>query len=239
MISEFEFEFFCVQASDCATIFKRCHQGQDMTVNEPQQDPTTTGFRYWFANEGGDIRKRWPLPDAARNLGKDDVSSDGCHKKRFVYVGHRQRSGLWIWLCMCHQRIIGYHIMSHGEGRRDPLLSLYRFKKTPPKVVFIDFSCGAEESALNWLPEYFANTAFYHDIFHGYGHVCSDRFSSSRINSLRHFNTSVMEQANNFLQTLRGLLISSTTKVSNILRLYVNTDLQVSFKSGLHSCVLD
>lgn len=201
-------------ANDAASIIARCGRDTGAVFSGHVEDPSKTGFRYCFSLEGGDIRRKWPLPESAKVLVKDDAASDACHKKRFAFVGHRQRSGLWIWMCMRHQAIIGYHIMSHGEGRRDPLFTLYRFKQTAPKIIFIDFSCGAEESALNWLPEYFAQTAFYHDIFHGYGHVCSDRFSSVRINHLRHYNTSVMEQANNFLQTLRGLLISPTTKVT-------------------------
>lgn len=203
-------------ANDTKSMFDRISGlKQDSLLSQTSstlEDPTNVGYRYWFSQHGGQIRNKWPLPDGARQI-KDETSCEGCQKKRFVYIGHRQRSGLWIWLCIVHQRIIGYHIIKHGEGRRDPLFTLYRFKEVAPKVVYIDFSCGAEESALNWLPEYFGHTEFYHDAFHGYGHICSQRFTSSRLLSLRHLNTSIMEQANSFLQTLRGLLISPRTKV--------------------------
>ena len=102
-----------------------------------------------------------------------DVSTSHCRKKRELVIGHRERTSLWIWTCLSHNRIAGYHVIKKAEGKRDAVCSLYRYKRDPPKLVMVDFACHAEESGLNWLPEYYKDTRFMHDMFHSYGHVCS------------------------------------------------------------------
>jgi hypothetical protein len=160
-------------------------------------NPAVSGFKYCMSPHGAPVRSQWPVPDSASKLvNREDVSCDGCEKVRWVHFGHRERCGLWLWVCMRHGRVVGYHIMPFCEGRRDPVLSLYKFKEKAPDTIYIDYSCGAEESALNWLPEYYKNTTFYHDEFHGYNHVCSGRFKSKRNDRRVPFNTSVMEQVN-------------------------------------------
>ena len=114
---------------------------------------------------------------------------------------------------MKHSKIVAYHIIKRGEGKRDAICSLYRFKKESPKVMMVDFACHAEETALNWLPEYFKDTSFVHDTFHSYGHVCSSRFGFLDNERKPCINSSLMEQINAYLQPLRGLLASGTTKV--------------------------
>ena len=177
----------------------------------------TSGFNYQIMQQQSDFftRKSWPLPKEHRQLAHVDCSSDGCRKKRVAVIGHRSRTKLWVWMCMIHQTVIAFHIIKKGEGRRDPLLSLFRFKKEPPSAIFVDCACQAEESALNWLPKYYINTNFFHDTFHGFAHKCCDRFESRH--QLPYFpklNTSLMEQLNSYLQTLRGLVCSPTTKVT-------------------------
>ena len=84
--------------------------------------------------------------------------------------------------------------MSHGEGRRDAYVPLLRFMEQPPQVVFGDYVCGIEETCLNYVPGYFKNIEFFHDIFHGCCHVCSERFCSRRLTAYASLNTSLMEQ---------------------------------------------
>lgn len=184
-------------------------------------DPSKTGYNYntFIAQNPGRQRERWPMPVENVQLVWTNTGTSDCKKKGKTIINKRARTGLWIWTCMIHERIIGFHIIRHGEGRRDCLLSLYRFKERPPKVVFVDCACQAEESGLNWLPKYFETVTFYHDIFHGYSHKCSDRYSSRFNHSMRIVNTSVMEQINSFLQPLRRILSSSTTKVGTRRRL--------------------
>jgi hypothetical protein len=90
---------------------------------------------------------------------------------------------------------------------------LYRYMEKAPRAVFVDYACGVAEIALNWMPDFFLETSFYHDVFHGFVHKCGPVHKSTRHRAFRKVNTSLMEQINAFLQPLRSLLSSKTTKV--------------------------
>ena len=161
----------------------------------PRPNPATTGMRYMMSKHGKSVRTKWPLPSTALNaIDTDTGSSEGCRKVRFTFIGHRQRSGLWVSMCMRHHTIIGLHVMPQGEGRRDAIFPVYRFLEQPPKAIFGDYACGIEETCLNYLPRYFKCCEFYHDVFHGCSHVCSERFCSRRHAQYAALNTSLMEQ---------------------------------------------
>lgn len=161
-------------------------------------NPATTGIRYFMTLHGKSIRTEWPLPKTAiSRISQSESSCDGCTKRRPVYIGHRQRTGIWINLCMIHERVIGFHVIHNSEGRRDALIPIYRFMESPPLVMWNDFGCGCEESGLNWLPHFFHRTQHFHDMFHGFSHICSTRFSSKRMPAFSSINTSVMEQVSN------------------------------------------
>ncbi len=179
-------------------------------------NPAETGFDYnCFLKQGGGCeRNSWPEPTEQGKFLFKDVSGTDCEKKRTMIIGHRARCSLWVWTCMIHQKVIGHHVIKRGEGKRDAIISLYRFKKAPPAMVFVDFACHAEECGLNWLAEYYKNVLFYHDTFHGYGHKCSSRFSCEGLSGMPATNTSIMEQFNAFLQPIRGILSSGKTRVS-------------------------
>ncbi len=190
-------------------------------------DPSLTGYNYnaFVSSSSGCIRNSWPEPkEGGKHLFTEhidgrshyDISTSSCRKKREMVVNHRERAGLWIWTCLSHSRIAGYHIIKRAEGKRDAVCSLYKYKRSPPQMVMVDFACHAEESGLNWLPEYFKDTMFVHDMFHSYGHVCSSRFGSGDLPRKPCANTPVMEQINSFMQPLRGLLASGTTKVNQL-----------------------
>ena len=162
---------------------------------QPRPDPALTGIRYMMSHHGASVRTTWTLPLAAQQaIDTDTGSSEGCKKVRFTYIGHRQRSGLWVSMCMIHQTIIGYHVIANGEGRRDAIYPVYRFLEKPPQAIFGDYACGIEETCLNYVPDYFKGVNFFHDVFHGCTHVCSERFSSRRIAAYAILNTSLMEQ---------------------------------------------
>jgi hypothetical protein len=116
---------------------------------------------------------------------------------------------------MIHETVVEYHIIKNGEGRRDCLIPLYRFLPEPPQAVFCDVACFCEDSGLKWLPDFFKHTKWFHDIFHGYAHVCPSVFRSNRSPLYSWVNTSLMEQFNSFFSDggLRGLIESSSTKV--------------------------
>ena len=107
--------------------------------------------------------------------------------------------------------------MAHGEGRRDCVLPLYKFKKDPPQVLFCDTACHCEESGMNWLPHYYQNVKMFHDIFHGYQHLCSGTFDSRRSPKYNRIQTSLVEQCNSYLQSLRGVAKSGTMKLSTFM----------------------
>ncbi len=204
----------------------------------PRPNPEMTGIRYMMSKHGCSIRNSWPLPPTSeKHLDTETGSSEGCRKVRRVYVGHRQRAGLWISVCMEHQMICGYHVIANGEGRRDCIIPLYRFMETPPQAIFGDYACGWEETALNYLPEFYLLVRWFHDVFHGCIHKCGERFESKIHAQFSSINTSLMEQVtstfaildfinsffkiqchlkqvNSFLQSFRGLLKSKNTKVS-------------------------
>jgi hypothetical protein len=161
----------------------------------PRPDPVISGTRYMLTSHGKSVRSAWPLPPAAQQaVDTETGSSDGCKKVRWTHIGHRQRSGLWVTMCMKHQTIVGYHIMPQSEGRRDAIFPLYRFMEKPPHAYFADFACGTEETALNYAPAFFKLVQFYHDVFHGCTHLCSDKFCSRRLAAFAVLNTSLMEQ---------------------------------------------
>lgn len=182
----------------------------DADITRDRPDPGATGVRYMMSDSGAYVRTRWPLPSGAELSGVNlETSIDGCRKKRIRMISDRARTQLWVSVCMRHHCVVGYHLMEH-EGRRDCLLPLYAFLRAPPKTIFYDFACAASQTALQILPEYFCRTRFCHDCFHGYKHKCPYVFKvhTEEFNST---NTSVMEQFNAFLQTIRGVLRSGTT----------------------------
>ena len=158
-------------------------------------DPATTGIRYMLTKHGKSIRKKWPVPDSSlKSIESDEVSSEGCKKQRITYIGHRQRSAMYLVVCMDHHNVVGYHVIPHCEGRRDAFLPIYRFMEHPPKALFGDYVCGIEETSMNYLPEFFLSVQWYHDVFHGCTHGCSDRFTCRMHAAFAVLNTSLMEQ---------------------------------------------
>lgn len=95
---------------------------------------------------------------------------------------------------MKHGYCAGWHVINSSEGRRDAMVPLYRLKHTAPKAYFMDFACGCEQFALNYMPQYYLRTEFFHDIFHGFRHLCTARFNSRRLRQYSAINTSIMEQ---------------------------------------------
>ncbi len=188
--------------------FEAVHGRIDMLPNEelinaPHPDPLTCGYKYNMSAQRTQFRDTWYLPPkgAGAEIEQDirdgvsvQKSAEGCTKARWERSKKNLRSGLWIWVCMKHQLIVGYHMMPKPEGLRDPIYSLMRFKEKPPKTVFIDFACGCEETSLNWAPSMFKDTQFFHDVFHGMTHVCGERFKSTRFPKYADFITPIMEQ---------------------------------------------
>ena len=126
-----------------------CERSQVSTPPQRHPDPAAVGYLYNMTREGGPVRNQWHTPNTVKqHLPGFETSSSGCTKRRYVYIGHRQRCGLWVWVCMRCETVVGVHIMPHGEGTRDAIIPLYKFVTKPPKAVFFDWACKAHESAL-------------------------------------------------------------------------------------------
>ena len=95
------------------------------------------------------------------------------------------------------------HLTDGGEGRKNPFSSLFKFKVEMPEHIFYDFACGLSEYALNRASSLFANTRFWHDLFHSVGHVCGDNFKSCHVEGLEGLNTEICEQVNVYLQCIK------------------------------------
>jgi len=160
----------------------------------PLPNPKTTGIRYNMTKHGRSVRTSWPLPPSSEKALDEKGSCEGCKKVRYSYQGHRQRAALRVYMCMEHQTIVGFHVMPDGEGRRDGIIPPYRFMETPPKAILGDYVCGWEETAMNYLPEFYCLVQFFHDVFHGCVHKCSERFEGRRLAAFASLNTSLMEQ---------------------------------------------
>ncbi len=193
---------------------------EDAEECTPHPNPLDCGFKYNFTKSRSQFRTRWYMPSAGADVVEEVVdgvkvqySGEGCAKVRSRKPGKRQRSGLWLWVCMRHNLVVGWHIMPKPEGLRDAVHSISRFKEHGPKTVFIDFACGCEETSLNWAPGLFGRTQFFHDIFHGMSHKCTSRYMSKRFGKFVPFNTSIMEQVNSALRPLKGMMMGPRTKV--------------------------
>lgn len=193
-------------------------------------NPQTDGFDYatiHAVNPNFVPREAHVLPHIATGLGTNEIQitrTDNTHwvegghdvrctKKRNLVTGHKARCGMWIWTCLQCEHVVGWHIMRHGEGRRDAILSLYKYMEEPPDLVICDFGCMLHESSMNWVPHFANSIQFGIDTLHKFGHTCSEHFGVRHLTGLHTSNTSLAEQVNAFLQPIRGLLSSATTLV--------------------------
>ena len=162
----------------------------------------STGTAYYFSPHGNQIRE---LPhfniSGSGNL-YDDKPANTCNKK-FPGISFGGFGYIFLWFCPLHGHCYGYHLISGGEGRKDPFASLYKYLEEPPEELFYDFACGLQEYCLNRCPDFFKNTRFWHDVFHGFSHKCSPSLKSSRIPALCTVNTEICEQFNSYIQSIK------------------------------------
>ena len=169
-------------------------------------DPPRLGRFYYFRPDGQQVRIARPFTmdkKSGRNDEFDDHPVEGACTKKYVKVPPRGSTFLFVWLCPSHGHCYGAHVVHGGEGRKDPAFSLYTHKQTAPSVLFYDFGCSLDEYNLNRESGYFQNTRVYHDLFHSYNHVCSSVYKSVRLPNLRYCNTSICEQFNSYLQSIK------------------------------------
>ena len=124
-------------------------------------------------------------------------------RKMFPKMSRSGFGYLFLWFCPIHGHSYGFHVISGGEGRKDPFCSLYKYFQIMPKHIYYDFACQLSEYCLNREPDLFKNTRFWHDLFHFIGHLCGINFKSGRILGLEGVNTETCEQVNSFLQCIK------------------------------------
>ena len=178
---------------------------KDKSVQEPQEIPNSynpeKGVAYYFTPHGNQIRKQpvYCVDQAKKN--DDDVPCvDEICRKKFPSVSYGGFGYMFLWFCPIHGHCYGFHLISGGEGRKDPFSSLFKYLPKAPTDIFYDFACQLHEYCLNREPQYFLNTRFWHDLFHGITHKCGKCFKSSRICGMVGINSEICEQFNSYLQ---------------------------------------
>ena len=191
----------------------------DMTINVHQNDYTfpppcpihgsynpPSGTAYYFSPTGQQLHR---MPDlqvnstSTKNNYDDNPLIDGQCNKIYPSVSYGGYGYMFIWFCPIHGHTYGFHLIDGGEGRKDPFSSLFKFKEEMPEHIFYYFACGLSEYALNRAPSLFANTRFWHGLFHSVGHVYGDNFKSCLVEGLKGLNTEICEQVNAYLQCIK------------------------------------
>ena len=127
---------------------------------------------------------------------------DPCNKM-FPKVSKSGFGYMFLWFCPIHGHFYGFHLISGGEGRKDPFASLYKYCSEMPDHIYYNFACQLSEYFLNREPELFKNTRFRHDLFHFVGNVCGINCKSGKVVGLEGVNTEICEQVNSFLQCIK------------------------------------
>lgn len=163
-----------------------------------------TGMAYYFTSHGCQVRKQPVYTINQKSKNYDDVPIvDNLCKKKFPEVSYGGYGYMFLWFCPIHGHCYGFHLISGGEGRKDPFSSLFKYLPEPPTDIFYDFACQYSEYCLNREPQYFLKTRFWHDIFHSITHKCGKCFKSSRICGMVGINSEICEQFNSYMQCVK------------------------------------
>ena len=190
---------------------RRVHQNNRAcpAVNPvPNSYNPSSGTAYYFTPTGDQLRKLPMYEVCAENKEKnnnfDDFPEvDQACRKMFPSTARSGFGYLFLWFCPVHGHSYGFHLISGGEGRKDPFCSLFKYCETMPQHIYYDFACQLSEYCLNREPELFKSTRFWHDLFHFIGHLCGINFKSGRVLGLEGVNTEICEQVNSFLQCIK------------------------------------
>ena len=185
-------------------------------------DPIIYGCAYYTNSTGGAYRSLPAVKVCSHKKNKcscdEDVNKDlvnewepkctlpGCVKQQWKKTAaSNNKMMLMIFVCMISGRVLGWHYVNGSEGRKDVYAVLYKYFKVAPIKLFYDFACGAQEYCLNRFPDFFKDTHFYHDIFHGVTHglTCSSMYKWNTLSNREVFNTSVMEQTNTYINRVQ------------------------------------
>ena len=190
---------------------KRVHENNrpSPAVNPvPNSYNPSSGTAYYFTPSGVQLcqlpRYEVCTDDKEKNSNFDDFPEvDQACRKLFPSMSRSGFGYLFLWFCPVHGHSYGFHLISGGEGRKDPVCSLFKYCQTMPEHIYYDFAYQLSEYCLNREPELFKSTRFWHDLFHFIGHLCGINFKSGRILGQEGVNTEICEQVNSFLQCIK------------------------------------
>ena len=168
----------------------------------------SSGTAYYFTTSGAQLcqlpRYEVCADDKEKNANFDDFPEvDQAYRKMLPRMSRSGFGYLFLWFCPVHGHSYGFHLISGGEGRKDPFCSLFKYYQTMPEHIYYDFACQLSEYCLNREPELFKSTRFWHDLFNFIGHLCGINFKSGRILGQEGVNTEICEQVNSFLQCIK------------------------------------
>ncbi|XP_047144680.2 uncharacterized protein LOC124818179 [Hydra vulgaris] len=177
----------------------------DIRVIENSYNPAKYGRAYYFTQHGCQIRRMRDFTidkEDRKKIVFDDHPDVSCDKQ-FPSVSKKGTTYAFFWFCPVHGHCYGFHIIPGSEGRKDPAASLYTHCPEAPDDLFYDFACNLSEYCKNRESQYFSKTRFFHDIFHGYTHKCSNAFKYNRLTNSSQVNTSICEQFNSYIQKIK------------------------------------
>jgi hypothetical protein len=196
------------QFVECIVTSIQTLHSQDRQPPEPKPIKGTynppSGTAYYFTETGEQLRQQ-PHYDIEQDSKNFDTRPEGkktCTKD-FPEVSYGGFGYLNTALCPLHGHFYGLHLITGGEGRKDPFSALFKYATKAPEEVFYDFACSLSEYSLNREPAFFMNTRFWHDFFHAIGHICGAVYKSARVLGLRGLNTEICEQFNAYLQCIK------------------------------------
>jgi len=159
-----------------------------------------SGTAYYFTETGDKLREQ---PCYLINDTIDKKSKGETCTKIFPKVSSGGFGYMFLFFCPIHGHCYGFHLVDGAEGRKDPFSALYKYKPSPPEELFYDFACQLNEYCLNREPMFFRMMRVWHDIFHGFNHICVPCFKSTRVLGLTHVNSEICEQFNSYLQSIK------------------------------------
>ena len=195
----------CRFVQDLVARIRRVHSSDPEPTevgNFPGTYNPSKGVFYYFTESGDQVRK---LPKYALDSVRScSTASDDVCTKIYPNVGNAGFSFSFFWLCPIHGHCYGGHLISGGEGKKDPFSSIMKYSPRAPDILFYDNACQFSEYSLNREPAFFRDTKFFHDVFHSYSHVCQKSFRSRRIPHIL-VNTEICEQFNAKLRSLKHI----------------------------------
>ena len=107
------------------------------------------GVAYYFTQNGNQIRKLPRYEKSLEKAKKEPPPLDGPCTKKYPKVSYGGFSYMLLWFCPVHGHSYGFHLIEGGEGPKDVMSSLLKFKPTMPQELFYDNACNLSQYCYN------------------------------------------------------------------------------------------